>query len=276
MDEISESQPITDVSRSTLTYLWKHPLWVIIPLLATVAVVIVAVLFGGAGDLAAFEYVILCAIVFFIPSMMFVRGRVQDEFMRQFAEANGYTFSLAGTTDRLDGALFRLGNGFRRAHDMVSGQYLNRPIALFDYQYETGVGRSRQMHNYTVFELQFDVAMPDMLLEKKEPLFTGSVFGQLPEQIKLEGDFNRYFSLSIKKGYEVEALEVFTPDVMADLIEKCKGLSLEIVNSHLFIYENKNIATKADLYAFYDIARYFVEKLGPVLARMKPALAAMN
>ncbi len=130
--------------------------------------------------------------------------------------------------------------------------------------------------NYTVFQLQFDTTMPDFLLEKKSFLSSDTLLGQLPEHIKLEGDFNKYFTLSIKKGYEVEALEVFTPDVMAELIEKCKGLSLEIVNSHLFIYDNKTVGTKADLYALYDVARYLVQKLGPVLAQMKGPTTAME
>ena len=201
---------------------------------------------------------------------------VQSEFMQQFAAANGYTFSRQGTDPAtLDGALFRLGDN-KTIRSVVSGNYLGCPISLFDYSYTTGFGKKRQVHPYTVFQLQFDTEMPDLLLEKKESIFDGGLFGQLPEHIKLEGDFNKYFSLSIKKGYEVEALEIFTPDIMAELEEGCKGLSLEIVKNNLFIYDNKTISTKADLDALYGIAQYFVQKLGPVLARMKGSAEAME
>jgi hypothetical protein len=201
---------------------------------------------------------------------------VQSEFMQQFAAANGYTFSRQGADpSTLDGTLFLLGNN-KTMRSVVSGSYLNCPISLFDYSYTTGSGKSRQVHPYTVFQLQFDTEMPDLLMEKKESIFNSEFIGNLPEHITLEGDFNKYFSLSIKKGYEVEALEIFTPDVMAELEAKCKGLSLEIVNSHLFIYDNKTVSTKADLDAFYGVAQYFVQKLGPVLARMKRSTEAME
>ena len=61
---------------------------------------------------------------------------------------------------------------------------------------------------------------------------------------------------------------------MAELIDKAKMFSIEIVNGHLFVYDNAVVSTKQGLYHLYDVAQYFIETLGPVLARMKPALVA--
>jgi hypothetical protein len=281
MDEsqVTPDQPITSVDASELTYFRKHPLWIVVPSVIFVAIVVYIFYRGGnAGVQVMVEEIIFLLAICFLPSLLIVRQRVQDEFMRQFAEANGYTFSpYGGNFGVLDGTLFRLGNGGSQSvTDVASGAYLSNPISLFDYSYETGSGKYREAHYYTVFQLQFDTTMPDLLLEKKSFLSSDTLLGQLPEHIKLEGDFNKYFSLSIKKGYEVEALEIFTPDVMEELEEKCKNLSLEIINSHLFIYDNKIIRTKVDLDALYDIAQYFVQKLGPVLARMKGSVEAME
>jgi hypothetical protein len=63
---------------------------------------------------------------------------------------------------------------------------------------------------------------------------------------------------------------------MAELMKQCKDLSLEIVNDHLFIYDNKTVSKKIDLDAFYGVAQYFAQKLGPVLARMKGSAEAME
>ncbi len=54
--------------------------------------------------------------------------------------------------------------------------------------------------------------------------------------MSLEGDFNKYFKLSVPKGYEVKALEVFTPDVMATLIDKCKFFNVEIAGTNIYSY----------------------------------------
>ena len=48
------------------------------------------------------------------------------------------------------------------------------------------------------------------------------------------------------------------------------------MRDHLFVYANRIIGTKADLYAVYELARYFVEELGPVLTRMKSSVEAME
>jgi len=126
--------------------------------------------------------------------------------------------------------------------------------------------------------LQYDIAMPDILLQSTAHAFGESLFGNssVGHTLKLEGDFNKYFTLSVPDGYEIEVLEIFSPDVMADLIDKAKNFSLEIVNGYLFIYDSKIVGAKEELYALYKLAQYFVEKLGPVLSRMKPSLENMN
>jgi hypothetical protein len=293
MDELPPpiiEQPITSVDQSTLKYFRAH-IGRVVGFLIVFAVIEIGavtgfILNGAASNSAGnngntiYGIFIIFPLVALVVAYSYVRQRILDEFFEQFAKANGYAFSEHGENfSALDGALFRLGYD-QTVADTVSGTYLGCPICLFLYSYVTGSGKQRRIHRYTVFELQFDTVMPDLLLEKKESLFDigfgAGLFGQLPEHIKLEGDFNKYFSLSIKKGYEVEALEVFTPDVMEELEEKCKNLSLEIVNSHLFIYDNGTISTKVALDALYDVAQYFVQKLAPVLARMKAPTEAME
>lgn len=268
-------EPITDVNSGMVSYLKTHPLWIVIPLVVFVAATVFILIYPAVPPGDRWGSVAVIFLLLVIVPLGVVQQKVQDEFMRQFAAANGYRFSVfSGDYGTLDGSLFRLGNGTRNIRDVVSGTYLGLPIALFDYAYETGSGKNREVHRYTVFQLGFDTAMPDLLLEKKSFFSSDSLMGRLPEHIKLEGDFDKEFNLTIKKGYEVEALEIFTPDVMAELMDKCRNFSLEIVNDHLFIYDNKTVGNKADLDALYGVARYFAETLGPVLARMKPALEA--
>jgi hypothetical protein len=270
MDAPISSQPITDVSKSTWKYLREHPG-------TTAAFVLPAVVFGILGILGKSPAIAVVGAFVLIIAFSFLRMKVEQAFMQQFATANGYAFSPTKSMDGLNGAFFRLGNmGSQRAFDAVSGNYGNYPIGLFLYGYVTGSGKSRQSHPYTIFQLQFDTAMPDVVMEHKA-FFGESLLQSAAHQkefISLEGDFNKYFSLSVPKGYETEALEVFTPDVMQVLIEKCKNLSLEIVGTNLFIYSPGYVGTESTLLNFYSIAQYFANQLGPVLSRMKPGLVA--
>ena len=87
-----------------------------------------------------------------------------------------------------------------------------------------------------------------------------SIRSQAGSLIKLEGDFNQYFSLSITKGYEVEALEIFTPDVMQELIEKAKKFSMEVIGGHIFIYDNAIVGTKQGLSTTFTASRNISSK----------------
>jgi hypothetical protein len=200
-----------------------------------------------------------------------VKVSVKHEFMQQFAEANGFHYAKTGTIYGLDGWVFTIGHG-QEVLDLVTGTYEGYPISLFTYSYNIGQGKNQQKITFDVFELQFDTAIPDFFLLQNGRDFGSFFMGK--EKLKLEGDFDRYFTLSIAKGYEVEALEVFTPEVMAALIDKARSFSLEIVNDHVFIYATNPLGTKEGLYAMYGFVQYFTETLGPVLARMKSSLVA--
>ena len=265
-------ESIENVSASTNHFLQKHPSYIVIPLVVVIVLEAIFIL-ASARD----PRVYVAPLILPLIGYSIARNRIQHEFMKQFASANGFSYTPGGSLDGLDGSLFQIGNS-RSVADVVSGQFQNRPISLFTYTYVTGSGKSEQTHTYTIYELQFDVTLPDILLENASHAFGGSLFEKLSgkEFIKLEGDFNKYFSLCIPRGYETEALEIFTPDVMEELIEKAKAFSLEIVNGHLFIYNNGTVGTKQGLYDLYALAQYFIEKLGPVLARMKPSVEAME
>jgi len=276
------NEDIENVGASTIQFLKRHPWYFTIPLVVAVVLEIIFIVIVKPTD-ASWYYIPL--VLPFIGYSI-ANGKIQQEFMQQFAAANGFTFAARGSLAGLDGTLFQIGDD-RSVVNIVSGQFQNYPLSLFTYIYHTGFGRSRQTHSYTIYELQFDIAMPDILLESAGHAFGESLFDKLSgvggigggsgkEMVKLEGDFNKYFSLSIPRGYEVEALEIFTPDVMAELIDKAKGFSLEIVNGHLFIYDRAVVGTKQGLYDLYGLAQYFIEKLGPVLARMKAGVAAME
>jgi hypothetical protein len=54
--------------------------------------------------------------------------------------------------------------------------------------------------------------------------------------LHLEGDFDQHFTLYAPKEYERDALYVFTPDLMALLIDETGDFDVEIVDDWMFIY----------------------------------------
>jgi len=55
-------------------------------------------------------------------------------------------------------------------------------------------------------------------------------------RVSLEGDFDDHFALYAPTGYERDALYLFTPDVMALLIDETGDLDVEVIGNRLTIY----------------------------------------
>jgi len=53
--------------------------------------------------------------------------------------------------------------------------------------------------------------------------------------ISLEGDFDRHFTLYAPRDYTTDALYIFTPDVMAALIDHASGFSITLVDDRLIV-----------------------------------------
>jgi hypothetical protein len=56
------------------------------------------------------------------------------------------------------------------------------------------------------------------------------------QRLSLEGDFDEHFRLFVPEGYEPDALYVFTPDLMALLIDETGDLDVEIRDDRLIVY----------------------------------------
>lgn len=271
-DQLVVDESIEDVRGGTAEYFLRRPAFI-------------ALAFGSVvifdGLLLLFNVPIsglyLLPVIILIAVYGYVQNRILQQFMRQFAAANGFSYTADGSMDGLDGTIFSIGHG-QAISNVVCGTYRRCPMQLFDYRYTTGSGKNTHTHLFTVFRLDFDIVMPNITLENRGSFFGESVLGGGigKEVLTLEGDFGDYFTLAVPKDYEIEALQVLTPDVMAELMEKGRDFSMEIVGGHLFLYAKKTITTKRELLAFYDLARYFAETLVPRFAQMRSGIAAMN
>ena len=102
--------------------------------------------------------------------------------------------------------------------------------------------------------IQLERQMPHILLDAlRNNMRSGET--SLPVEIRssqkmrLEGNFNDFFTLYVPQGYERDALHVFTPDLMAVFIEILALNDAEIVDDQLFIYFSQpfNFETSDDL-----------------------------
>ncbi len=219
--------------------------FVIIPVLGSMASLILRSFQDGASSATAVVlFLILGVGVAALVVVGIMSGRQRWERwlrMDRFATANGLTFSPSDTNPSYPGAIFSIGDSrsTKEHFRTTDGRFLD----FGNYQYTTGSGKNRSTRTWGFLALELDRKLPHMVLDTKanNGLFGGT---NLPahfdkEQIlSLEGDFNEYFTLYCPKEYERDALYVFTPDLMALLIDEAAPFDVEIVDDWMFVYSN--------------------------------------
>jgi hypothetical protein len=194
---------------------------------------------SGAWLILVFSAIFI-AIAIFIIVKHFGSGGSWAKWMRmsQFAEANGLQFRSHSANPSYTGMIFHLGDTrFASNHlNSTTGRFFD----LGGFQYSTGSGKSRSTHLWSFLALNLDRKLPNMVLDSKE---NNTLFGSdLPITFKrdqilsLEGDFDKHFTLYCPQEYEQDALYVFTPDLMALLIDDAGSFDVEIVDDWMFIY----------------------------------------
>ena len=243
-----DNSSVEDISSSTWEYISKHYaihaiLFFIFCLVAIYFAPTIATLFI-LGILGYWGY-------------SFVYKKIKRQFTEEFGKEIGFSYTDSIPLENVSGKLFSTGHS-QSIFDVLSGIYQNISMQIFTFRFTIGSGKSAHTYSYTVFEATLTGIVPHILLFSK--IHESVVFDYFSgdETLKLEGDFNNYFTLRIPEGNEQEAYQIFTPDVMANLIDKASELSFEFVGNKLYIYAVKVIAKKDDFQNMFDLAKYLI------------------
>lgn len=224
--------------------------------LAIGAIVVIAVLVGGipllgillnisAGGFQA-SSLVFPAVVFGAATLAVLLARQiawaswsRRLRLHRFAEANGFRYDEPGTPIDYPGSAFSVGSS--RSCDARFSS-VDVPLVEFgSYQWTVGSGKSRQTYRIGYAAMLLERPLPHMVLDARgNNGFFGA--GIIPfafdrdQVFSLEGDFDRHFTLYCPSRYERDALYIFTPDVMALLIDESSLLDVEIVDDWVFFY----------------------------------------
>ncbi|MCL1929702.1 hypothetical protein FWF93_01045 [Candidatus Saccharibacteria bacterium] len=178
--------------------------------------------------------------------LLYLLGWVEEASQRmqlkwlEFAKQNGFKYHIGSTGDNNPNALaFNIGHGGTTSHMLG----LDDRLCVAEYTYKTEVGGETVWHhfNFARFKLHNDV--PHLVLDSK----FSALQIEGTKEIRLEGNFHEYFSLYAPEGFHIDALQVFTPDVMARLLDQEKKYDIELVGSDLYIYDMRQGLIESEL-----------------------------
>ena len=154
---------------------------------------------------------------------------------------------------------------FRAEFALWTGGFAYEPglqIAVATYQGSKSDPKGpRNAFRYLTTRLPRD--LPHLMIDSRR---NGSLSGVLPgtERMSLEGDFDRHFAVYAPKGYERDALELLTPDVMACLIDYGRHWDVEVVEDRLIVASNKvrGWSDRNEITALLRFSELFGDEIG--------------
>lgn len=190
-------------------------------------------------------------VVTIVRLVMQLRGNPKRAYrLDNFARDNGMTWTPDGRP-QLPGMIFQIGSS-RKTTDIIRGTD-PRVVEFANFEYKVkSRSRRRSTTQYRTVRwgfvaIRLTVPLPHIVLDAKGN--NGLLASNLPigfsndQRLSLEGDFDKYFSLYCPAGYERDALYLFTPDIMARLVDNAAQLDVEIVDDWLLFYARRPLVT---------------------------------
>ncbi len=174
--------------------------------------------------------------------------REEEEFswrIRRFAAANGLEYRRSVSRPGIPSSLFR---GADRRARRVLRQHAPRRIEIGRHLSTlTSSRRGDRAEAWGYIAIRSAVPLPNMFLDARanDPAFgdpAGAGFRD-DQRLSLEGDFDRHFALYCPAGYEADAMYLFTPDVMARLIDGASAFDVELVDEWVILTSTQRTTT---------------------------------
>lgn len=239
------TQPVTKEDIRAYSARYKQPFSALGPIAIGVFGLLLA-LFIVEGAASGEYHSTIPLIVFFVLPVILISclialsnraGKKRRARLYKFALANNVELTVDRPNTNYVGMIFDEG------HSRMIKEALLFPDGreIGNYMYVTGSGKNRTTHSWGYIRVKLSRRLPHMVLDAKSNNLLKR-FSNLPDgfnksqTLSLEGNFNDYFTLYAPKEYERDALYVFTPDVMAAVIDAGARYDIEVIDDTLILY----------------------------------------
>jgi hypothetical protein len=270
-DKISHEGEVLDINETFRKNLGKSPKQLFLIILGCIVWSIFFVKFLPSRILASQLSIFIIGLpwMVFLAWCYIIYAEAQTAFWKQLAMKYGWEYTRHRKISKEKALLFQIGHTKMADHGIV-GSYNSQPFYIFEYVYVTGKGKTRVAHQFTVFEVKFTGTFPHLYLNCRNDWYanTPSPLSALAT-IPVPKEFSKQFKLYAPKEYEIETLEIFTPEVFAHLIDSGWKHDMEFVDGELVMYRNGEFTNFTDLDVEVNKIKKFIDILAPRLNRLK-------
>jgi len=204
---------------------------------------IIPQMIAGRVSVSLLVIIAVAAVIGFLAVLGVMGRRKKLARLYAFALDNNVKLIVDQSNPTYPGIIFTQGH----SRSILEALVFPNGHEIGNYTYSTGSGKSRRTYNWGYMRVKLVRKLPHMVLDARKNNLFGSGVSSLPttltkdQVMRLEGNFNEYFTLYAPKGYERDALYVFTPDVMSALIDYGASHDIEVVDDSLIFYQKYSV-----------------------------------
>jgi len=209
--------------------------------------------------------------------------RYRERLWHSFAHKHSLQYSPGGyESGRGNGAgLWGLHDSYEVRHVLTGsiGEYPVRLYLLTEPKPVAGSVRGEGCMKWIVAETQLTHdTCPFIALERwnQELGSTNVVRAKGSGEVPIETQFHNFFRLHVTPGYENEALEIFSFDMLAFLLRQPDRVHVEVSGAHLLVYLDSPFITQQRMSTFYKTLQHMYPKLIPQINRMDDDFRALH
>lgn len=215
---------------------------ILIAVLLFAAAMLAGLLFLGRSDILTVApilgvfvvgYTVLAAVGF----AWYAVGLGRRVKVAAFAWRNGWAYAdLLENTRRPGAAFTRVARGQERA--VIACEDERMPFELgMHHSVARGQEGATIQRPFAFVELPLPSSVPHIVLaNRRRSIIPTLGLGRGAARMELEGEFAKVFRLIVPEGYQQDALYIFTPDLMARVLDLGSGAEIELVSDRLYVY----------------------------------------
>lgn len=229
-------------------------------------------LLNFAGVLQYLALLMLTAITF----VFLVRSHGADWFYKSIAVSWGWYYAESMPLSGFHGSLARVGHS-HSVHNVLRDNFARPVKTIGTIQYAIGSGDTMQTYVNSFACVVVGVPLPHVLLTVDKDRFDNHILSAVGGlvYVRLEDTFEDYFGLYVEPGLELEALQLFSEELLKMMLEQWPGYSFECIGGELYVYTEGQIETKKKMAELSSLLEYLLG-LRPRLTAMRGSVIAMH
>ncbi|MBP6880004.1 hypothetical protein KBC31_00055 [Candidatus Saccharibacteria bacterium] len=182
--------------------------------------------------------------------------------LRLFCDDNNYAHSESDRIFSSSGSLFQTHPESSEVEHVISGIVGNNQFRVFNFLVKPIDHKSTAVVKFGVAEITLPKRFPHIILDNKlNPAVNGG-HTKNSQRLNLGEAFDSQFVAYGPSEYEIEVLQVLTPELISQLSNSRYAIDFEFIGNHLYLYSNEINSKKSVWKMFSAISMINTATLG--------------